>query len=68
MVHLVLVFCLVSDGDVCLERRPVSEALSSLPGCVVTAQPTAAQFLREHSAYRLASWRCEVGRPPERAA
>jgi hypothetical protein len=37
-------------------------------GCMVGAQPTALDFIREHPNYELASWRCEINKPDEKAA
>jgi hypothetical protein len=36
--------------------------------CMMAAQPLAAQYLEEHPAYRLSSWRCEIRSRQERAA
>jgi hypothetical protein len=37
-------------------------------GCMMTAQPMASDFLREHPAYHLASFRCEINKPVEKQA
>jgi hypothetical protein len=68
MVQLVLVYCLLSNGASCVERRPLLEDSPSLMSCMTEAQPIAAQFLTEHPTYRLASWRCEIGKREERRA
>ncbi len=68
MVQLVLVYCLMSDAKSCIEKRPVSEFPLSAMGCMVSAQPVAADFLREHPGYQLASFRCEIDRPREKQA
>jgi hypothetical protein len=36
--------------------------------CMMAAQPLAAQYLEEHPAYKLTSWRCEISNRPQRAA
>lgn len=70
MVQLVLLFCLL-DGTRCVERRPIFVEPLTLMGCMVGGQRAAAQFLETHAdltgRYRLSSWRCEMGRPPERS-
>lgn len=70
MVQLVLLFCLL-DGSHCVERRPVFDEPLTLIGCMVGGQRAGAQFLENHAdlagRYRLSSWRCELGRRPERA-
>ncbi len=68
MVQLVLIYCLMSDTKSCIEKRPVSEFPLSAMGCMVSAQPIAADFLREHPNYTLNSFRCEINKPDEKAA
>ena len=68
MVQLVLVYCLMSDTKSCLEKRPMTEFPLTAMSCLVSAQPMAADFLREHPAYQLASFRCEINKPQERQA
>lgn len=69
MVQLVLTFCLLADAGSCVERRPVLDEVHGPAACLTAAQPVAAEFVRGHPAYRLAAWRCELGRrPAERAA
>lgn len=68
MVQLVMLFCLVANDASCIERRPVLDDLLSPITCIRAAQPIAARFVSEHPAYRLVSFKCEIGRRPERAA
>jgi len=68
VVQLVLIYCLMSDTKSCIEKRPVSEFPLSAMGCMVSAQPIAADFLREHPNYTLNSFRCEINKPDEKAA
>jgi hypothetical protein len=68
VVQLVLIYCLSKDSLSCIERRPMLEVTPSPMGCVMAAQPMAAQYLEEHPAYKLSAWRCEVSNRPERAA
>jgi hypothetical protein len=71
VVQLVLFFCML-DGSQCIERRPAYDEPLTLMGCMVGRQRAGAQFLQNHreltGRYRLSSWRCEVGRPAEKAA
>ena len=67
MIQLVLIYCLTKDTLSCVERRPVLEAPPSPMACMVAAQPIAAQYLEEHPAYQLNSWRCEISNRQERA-
>jgi hypothetical protein len=68
VVQLVLIYCLSKDSLSCVERRPMLEVTPSPMGCIMAAQPLAAQYLEEHPAYKLSSWRCEISNRPERAA
>ena len=68
MVQLVLTFCLLLNDASCIEQRPVMEGRADIMGCLTLAQSIAAEFVRNHPGYRLASWRCEIGRRAERSA
>lgn len=68
MVELVLTFCLVADSASCIEHRPMIDGRTDLMSCLTLAQPLAAEFVRSHLRYRLASWRCEIGKRAERPA
>jgi hypothetical protein len=68
VVQLVLIYCLIANANSCIEKRPVFDGVASVSGCMVGAQPTAAEFLREHPGYRLAAWKCEIGKRLEKAA
>lgn len=68
MVQLVLTFCLLASDRSCVERRPTPDDTPGLMGCMTAAQPLAAEFVRSHPAFRLVSWRCEIGKLPEKAA
>ncbi len=68
MVQLVLIYCLSKDALSCVERRPVLDMAPSPMACMMAAQPLAAQYLEEHPAYKLTSWRCEISNRPQRAA
>ena len=68
MVQLVLVYCLMADARSCVERRPVTEFPLTPMACMVSAQPEAASYLREHPAYQLTSFRCEINKPVEKQA
>jgi hypothetical protein len=68
MIQLVLIFCQLANGGSCIEQRPMLDDIGGPMGCMIAAQPLAADFIRGHPAFRLASWRCEIGKPPEKAA
>ena len=68
MIQLVLVYCLMSDPMSCVEKRPVSEFPLTAMGCMVSAQPIAADFLKDHPEYTLNSFRCEINKPKEEKA
>ena len=68
MVQLVLIYCLMQDAKSCIEKRPVTEFPLTTMECMVSAQPIAADFLRDHPAYTLNSFRCEINKPDEKQA
>jgi hypothetical protein len=68
VVQLVLIYCLSKDALSCVERRPVLDMTPNPMACMMAAQPLAAQYLEEHPAYKLTSWRCEISNRPQRAA
>jgi hypothetical protein len=68
MVQLVLVYCLMSDAKSCVEKRPMTEFPMTAMSCMISAQPMAIDFLREHPRYQLSSFRCEIDKPVEKQA
>jgi hypothetical protein len=68
VVQLVIIYCLASDALSCIEKRPVPEIPFSTMECIMSAQPIAADFLRDHPGYTLSSFRCEINKPDEKQA
>ena len=68
MIELVLVYCLSSSPDRCLERREELEAPVNLFSCSMRAQVLAQEYLEGHPAYRLLRFRCEKDHPRESPA
>jgi len=64
MTALVLVFCLQSSPNSCIEQRPLDD-MASL-ACIVRAQAYAANWLSDHPKWRLSRWRCEHNIPRQR--
>jgi hypothetical protein len=68
MVQLILVFCLATSATTCKEVHPMFEDPLTLMGCVTQAQVVAVQELSDRpdlQGYRLARWRCEIGKPQD---
>jgi len=63
VIELVIVYCLVSDTKACIEKRVPMENFASPMGCTMSGQQRAQEYLSEHPAYALKSWRCEVNMP-----
>jgi hypothetical protein len=61
--NLVLVFCLVSNREHCIEHRPY-EPMPAMH-CMVMAELAAAKFVAIHRGWRLAHWRCRPHRRPD---
>ncbi|MBV8916072.1 MAG: hypothetical protein JOZ05_23925 [Acetobacteraceae bacterium] len=68
MIDLVLIYCLNTAPDRCLERRQPLEAAANLIQCTLGAQTMAQDYLRSHPAYSLRGWRCEMDKPRESPA
>jgi len=65
MIELVLLYCLASNPDQCVEPREVREPMGSPIACAVQAQTLAQRWVVAHPRYRLSGWRCEVDKPRE---
>jgi len=50
MITLVLVFCLTTDAQSCVEKRPALNDVSWM-GCQLAVQPMAQRFLEAHPGY-----------------
>lgn len=57
MTILVLIVCLASSPDDCLEVRPVLPL--PLVACIIEGQQVAAEWLEDHPKWFLERWRCE---------
>lgn len=68
MIELVLVYCLSSAPDRCLERREILDHVGSAIECTIRAQNVAQEYVVAHPAYQLKGWRCEVDKPRETPA
>ena len=68
MIELVLVYCLSSTLDRCMEPREVREPVGNPIQCAIRAQTIAQEYVAEHPRFRLSGWRCEVDKPQERPA
>jgi hypothetical protein len=68
MIELVLVYCLSTAPDRCMERREVREPVGSPIECTIKAQAIAQEYVAEHPRFRLSGWRCEVDKPRENPA
>lgn len=64
MSRLVLVFCLLSNREHCIEHRP-HEPMPAMH-CIAMEQPAAAKYLADNPGWRLVQGRCEprVGTRP----
>ncbi|MBV9656452.1 MAG: hypothetical protein JOZ42_17995 [Acetobacteraceae bacterium] len=65
MIELILVYCFIATPDRCIERRDPLDHPPTFMECSLRAQLTAGAYVAEHAGLRLASWRCEEGRPRE---
>ena len=63
VIELIIVYCLSSDTKTCIEKRVPLDSFTSPMGCTMSGQQRAQEYLREHPAYALKSWRCEINMP-----
>jgi hypothetical protein len=63
MIELVLVYCMVGEPNQCTEQRPLFEQPLTAMSCMMNAQLTAADYVKEHPVWHLSSWRCEKDKP-----
>ncbi len=68
MIELVIVYCLASDTNSCIDKRVPLEDFASPAACTTVAQQRAQEYLAEHPKYTLKSWRCEVNVPRQAPA
>ena len=68
MIELVIVYCLVGDPKQCQEQRPLFEQPLTPMSCLMGAELTAADYVKEHPTWKLAGWRCEKDKPHESPA
>jgi hypothetical protein len=62
LIELVMLVCLAASPTECREERPLTE-INSVMACATQGQMVAAQWLSQHPAFTLSSWRCEVNLP-----
>jgi len=60
MMHLVLIACLHSVPDSCVERTLSYIDLPSAQSCVMRAQPELAIWSERNPAYFIKHWRCDT--------
>jgi hypothetical protein len=62
MINLVVIYCLSSGPEQCVENRmPIDSPLPM--ACMVAGQQAAQEYVREHPKYRLVRWKCEIDVP-----
>lgn len=61
MIELVLVYCLSSTPNQCLERhQPLDQQVNAM-SCTLIAQTVAQEYIELHPTYRLARYTCAPG-------
>jgi hypothetical protein len=68
MIELVIVYCLATDTNSCIEKRVPMEDFPTPAGCTMSGQQRAQEYLVEHPKYVVKSWRCEVNVPHQAPA
>jgi hypothetical protein len=65
MIELVIIYCLATDQNSCVEKRKPFESSGDPVACMMSAQMYAQEYLEEHPKWRLARWKCEVNVPEQ---
>ena len=68
MIELVIVYCLATDANSCIEKRLPMEGFQSPVACTTGAQQRAQEYLAEHPKYTMKSFRCEMNVPRQAPA
>jgi hypothetical protein len=58
-LELVMTVCTMANSNVCEDKRIILESNVSLVQCVMTAQPTMAQWAAENPEWTIIRWTCE---------
>lgn len=66
-IALLITFCLSGQADRCVERADF-DSPASVAQCMIAGQQAGAQWVTEHPAYVMRSFRCRIGGGRERAA
>lgn len=66
-VALLITFCLLGQPGRCVERADF-DSMASVIECMIAGQKAGAQWVLDHPAYVMRSFRCRLGGGRERAA
>ncbi len=66
-IALLITFCLSGQPDRCVERSDF-DGPASVVECLIAGQQAGAQWVADHPAYIMRSFRCRLGCGRERAA
>jgi hypothetical protein len=66
-IALLITFCLSGQPDRCVERSDF-DGTASVVECMIAGQQAGAQWVTDHPAYVMRSFRCRLGGGRERAA
>jgi hypothetical protein len=59
IIELVMTVCTVANLNLCEDKRIKLEANISVMACMMTAQPTMAQWVAENPDWQIKRWACE---------
>ena len=62
MIELVITACIVAQPATCRDQHVLSDANVTPMQCLMTAQPTIAQWGAEHPRWFVQRWKCQYPR------
>jgi hypothetical protein len=68
MIDLVVLVCLLSAPDDCLERRLPAPHGTGIVGCMTGSAPMLAQLVAADPSWKVVRWRCEMAWPGDARA
>jgi hypothetical protein len=68
MIDLVVLVCLISAPDYCIERRIPAPHGTGIVGCMTGLAPMLAQLVAADPSWQVKRWRCEMARPGDARA
>jgi hypothetical protein len=60
-LEILMTVCAIANANLCEDRRIIVDPDMSISRCVMTAQPTMAQWASENPGWTIIRWHCGYG-------